>query len=103
MSLVVDVAADRVRAPLGTDRVRNLARFVLEREKVREALVSIAFVSRRAIARLNRDHLGHSGPTDVISFALSSRAAGEGPTLPVERVDPSPAARDDKAVLGDIY
>jgi probable rRNA maturation factor len=82
MTLVIDVASDGIRAPLASVRVRNLATFVLQREKVREALLSIAFVSNRVIAQLNRTHLGHAGTTDVISFALTG-APG--------------------AVVGDIY
>jgi len=42
----------------------------LESERVRDALVSIAFVGTTAIARLNAEFLSHPGPTDVISFAL---------------------------------
>jgi probable rRNA maturation factor len=82
MTLVIDVASDRIRSPIASRRVRDLATFVLQREKVRDALVSIAFVSNRAIAQLNRKHLSHPGPTDVISFALGG----------------SPGA-----VVGDIY
>jgi len=41
-------------------------------EHVREAMISVAFVSSREMAKLNREHLSHSGPTDVISFALGS-------------------------------
>jgi probable rRNA maturation factor len=74
MTLMVDVAMDRVRVPLARARVRALATFVLERERVRDAMVSIAFVTRTAIARLNERHLGHKGATDVISFALGSAA-----------------------------
>jgi len=33
-------------------------------------MISVAFVSSREMAGLNREHLGHAGPTDVISFAL---------------------------------
>ena len=35
-------------------------------------MISVALVSSREIARMNREHLGHAGPTDVISFALGS-------------------------------
>ena len=42
----------------------------LESERVRDALVSIAFVGTDTISRLNKDFLSHAGPTDVISFAL---------------------------------
>ena len=33
--------------------------------------VSVAFVTDRRIAALNREHLGHRGPTDVISFGFA--------------------------------
>jgi len=33
-------------------------------------MLSITFVGRAAISRLNRRYLGHEGPTDVISFGL---------------------------------
>jgi probable rRNA maturation factor len=70
MTVAVAVSADRVRVPLSAGHVRALATAVLTAERVRAALVSIAFVSARAIARLNRTHLGGDRPTDVIAFAL---------------------------------
>lgn len=74
--MAVDVDAGGRRLPLGAPAVRALARFVLRRERVRDAMVSVAFVSRRAIATLNRRHLGRQGATDVIAFALDRAAAG---------------------------
>ena len=71
MSVVIDVDAAGVRVPLARRRVADIARAVLRAEKVRRARLSIAFVDDARIARLNRRHLGHRGPTDVISFALS--------------------------------
>lgn len=56
----------------------------MQAEGVRDALVSVAFVGAATIARLNRDYLGRSGPTDVIAFGL-------------ERASPS------TPVIGDIY
>lgn len=47
-------------------------------------MLSITFVGRATISRLNRRYLGHEGPTDVISFGLG-RIGKRG------------------AVLGDIY
>ena len=87
MSIIVDVSADGTRMPLASARVRRVAAAVLRAEGVRDALVSIAFVSAREIARLNKRHLGHAGATDVISFALG---AGK------ERSATHP-------VVGDIY
>jgi probable rRNA maturation factor len=87
MRIIVDVSADGARTPLASARVKRVAVAVLRAEGVQDALVSIAFVSAREIARLNQRHLGHAGPTDVISFAL-------GPGK-----EPSAA----HPVVGDIY
>jgi probable rRNA maturation factor len=70
MTLIVDVETEGVRAPVSTARLRDVAVAVLKAERVRDALVSIALVTGPRIARLNREHLGHAGPTDVISFTL---------------------------------
>lgn len=80
----IEVDTGRRRLSLATGSVRALAGFVLDRERVRSALLSIAFVSRRTIAGMNRRHLGHRGDTDVITFALGR---------------PTPAA----PLVGDIY
>jgi probable rRNA maturation factor len=56
----------------------------MKSEKVRDALVSIAFVGRATISRYNRQYIGHPGATDVISFAMGRDHAGA-------------------AVIGDIY
>ncbi|CAN5609407.1 hypothetical protein BH23GEM1_BH23GEM1_01970 [soil metagenome] len=68
--------------------MRDLVRRTLIAERVNEAMISVAFVSSREIAKLNREHLGHAGPTDVISFALGSSPGAS----------PSPGP-----VVGDIY
>jgi probable rRNA maturation factor len=47
-------------------------------------MISIAFVGRTAMARVNQKYLGHRGPTDVISFGFAS--GGE-----------------RGAIIGDIY
>jgi probable rRNA maturation factor len=84
MSLAVHVALEGVRIPIARARVAALAQGVLRRERVSDALLSIAFVSNRRIAALNRAHLGHAGPTDVISFGFAPVKAGG-------------------AVVGDVY
>ena len=66
----IDVDTGRRRLSLATDSVRALAGFVLRRERVKSAMLSIAFVSRKSMAALNRRHLGQRGGTDVITFAL---------------------------------
>ncbi len=81
MPLVIDVTVDGVRAGVRRELIVQLARGVLTAEKARAAFLSIALVSDRAIAALNQQHLGHPGPTDVISFAF----------------------RDGPRLVGDIY
>ena len=74
--VAVDVETDGVRIPLSRRRVAWLAREVLRSERVADALVSITFLDGPAIARINEEHLGHEGPTDIISFALDRPVAG---------------------------
>lgn len=76
--IVVDPG--RRRLSLATSSVRELADFVLQRERVKSAMLSIAFVSNRTMADLNRRHLGHRGGTDVITFALG-RATPSSPLV----------------------
>lgn len=70
MPVLVESSAPRLRAPLGTARVRDLVRLALTAEGVTDAVMSVTFLSPRAMARLNRDQLGHAGATDIITFEL---------------------------------
>ena len=76
---MVGVSLDGVRIPLSRRRVADVARAVLRAEQCRHALLSIAFVSNRAIRGLNRAHLRRNADTDVIAFA--HRQAGRGAPL----------------------
>lgn len=80
MSIAVHVSADGVRLPLARARVSAIARRVLAAEGVREAMVSITFLGTRAMAALNRTHLGHRGATDVISFGFGE-STRRGPVI----------------------
>lgn len=82
--LAIDVATDGVRLPVSQAKVREAARLVLASQQVRDAMLSFAFLPSRAMARLNREHLGHAGATDVISFGFAR-------------------ASEDAPVVGDIY
>ena len=76
--LIIDVSAEGVRLPVSLARVREASERVLRAERVKDALVSITFVTDRRMAALNREHLGHAGTTDVISFGFAPTAAGSG-------------------------
>lgn len=67
----VDVQSDGVRSPIAAERLATLATQVLGALRVPRAMLSITLVNRTTMARLNREHLGHRGATDVITFALS--------------------------------
>ncbi len=74
--LAVSVEADRVRSPVASERLVKVAQESLRALKVKNALLSITLVTPRAIAALNKKHLGHTGSTDVITFALGADPNG---------------------------
>jgi probable rRNA maturation factor len=69
------------RLPLSRALVRRVVQAVLSSER-RDALISVTFVGRDSMRRLNAEHKGHDNPTDVLTFALAD-----------------PAGR----IIGDIY
>lgn len=73
-SIAVDVAREDVRIPISEARVREIVRAVCKRERVARALISVTFLTRRRIAAMNREFLGHAGATDVITFELEPAA-----------------------------
>jgi probable rRNA maturation factor len=56
--------------PLSSAAVRRIVKAVLSGER-REALISVTFLGRDAMRRLNAEHRGHDRPTDVLAFALA--------------------------------
>ena len=101
MSVAVDVARDDVRIGLSEARVREIVRYVCRREHVNEALISVAFITRTRMARLNREFLGHAGATDIITFELHD------PEPARTKVAPGKARKGTRktaqAVIGDMY
>lgn len=73
-NVVIDVSSDGVRSSLSRARVTEIVAMVLRREKVGAAMISVAWVSRTEIARLNRKHVGHRGATDIVTFAMNDGA-----------------------------
>ena len=101
MSRVVDVAVESVRIPVSRARVAAVAEGVLRAERVRDALLSVAFVTDRKIAALNRKHLGHRGPTDVIAFGFDPVDAG-GDVMGDVYIAPDVARRNAKAAGASV-
>lgn len=75
MSTAIGVSSTGVRSALGRERTAMIARAVLRAERVRDAMLSISFVSNRAIRALNKRHLRRDRVTDVIAFGF--RAGGK--------------------------
>lgn len=104
-SLEVFCADEQTDVVLDVERWQRLARHVLEAEGVRGACeLSLFFVSSDDMTELNVQHMGATGPTDVLSFPidggevveLDAGAASRGP----DRPEPSPS--DLPLLLGDV-
>ena len=73
-------AADAVAVDI--DRWSALATAVLAAEGAAGEL-TLTFVDRDEIAALNAEHLGETGPTDVLSFPLDTAGDAPSPGVPV--------------------
>jgi probable rRNA maturation factor len=72
---VSEVRVSGRRLPLSAALVRRVIESVLQSER-RGASISVTFLGRDAMRRLNAAHMGHDYPTDVLSFTLPTPAAG---------------------------
>jgi probable rRNA maturation factor len=91
--LAVAVYRGTVRVPLALSRVQALAEFVLRRERVGAAAISIQFVTPRAIARLHATHFGLRGPTDIVTLEHARGVAGA-PVVGDVHIAPAVAAEN---------
>ena len=74
-----EVVVSGRRLPLPAALVRRVVTRVLEGER-REGLISVTFLGRDAMRRMNAEHKGRDVPTDVLAFAMSDgtgRAVGD--------------------------
>ena len=73
---VVTRVSSTVRRPgISASKVRRLVEATLRGERVGDAMISVTFVGRSAMSRMNEKYLRHAGPTDVISFGMRREAA----------------------------
>jgi probable rRNA maturation factor len=79
----VEISNTQSHLRVDTATLQALVRAVLAAENRSSASISIALVDNAAIHAVNRTHLAHDWPTDVISFPLS---APEDPVLTGELV-----------------
>jgi probable rRNA maturation factor len=66
----VSVRDEQDDEPVDVDRLARLAERVLTDEGTTAGELTLLFVDEAAMAELNEAHLGHEGPTDVLSFPI---------------------------------
>lgn len=67
------------RLPLSRELVRRVVESVIQAER-RDAIISVTFLGRDSMRRLNAAHTGRDRPTDVLAFSLTDptgRAIGD--------------------------
>jgi probable rRNA maturation factor len=70
-SITIEVSDTQSFLKIDRDAIDRLCREVLRQESIAGANLSVTIVDNPTIHRINRDHLQHDCPTDVISFPLS--------------------------------
>jgi probable rRNA maturation factor len=104
--VTIDVfAADEQQAhPMDVARWAGLARQVLSARGVKgETEVSLLFVDEEAMARLNEQFLGKTGPTDVLSFPIEDEPGPTGRSPDFGGTGPGTSAEDGApTLLGDV-
>jgi probable rRNA maturation factor len=70
--LDVDVIGDALPA----QRVREACTLAAASAGIEDGHVAVEFVAADRIAALNAEHLGHQGPTDVLSFPIDGNGSG---------------------------
>jgi probable rRNA maturation factor len=89
---------NETRLRIARARIAAAAQAALEAERCGHLDVSVTVVGAERIHALNRDHLGHDYPTDVISFTL--REEGDPDPLLGEVVVSSDRAREEARARG---
>ena len=104
--MTIDVfAADEQQAhPIDVVRWAGLARQVLAARGVKgETEVSLLFVDEHAMAALNEQFLGKSGPTDVLSFPIEDEPGPTGRSPDLGGSGPGTSAEGGAlTLLGDV-
>ena len=70
MSFEIDVSDRQTVVPIDINQLTQAVVCALEIEQVVAAVLSVSIVDNKTIHKINREHLHHDYPTDVISFQL---------------------------------
>ncbi len=68
MPPVIAIANQQRNARVSAPRLRKLAGWLRQTANLQETAISIALVDDAGITPINEQFVGHTGPTDVISF-----------------------------------
>lgn len=93
MAFEIDISNRQQVLSVDCDVLQAALERTLELEHVASAVLSVSIVDNAAIHVLNRDHLAHDYPTDVISFQLDFHESGDG--LPDEFDDDDDVSIED--------
>jgi probable rRNA maturation factor len=96
-AIEVEISDTQGHLRVDPDELAALVRATLAAEGRRRASISIALVDQSTIHAINRSHLGHDWPTDVISFPFSDETV---PTLAGELVVSAEMAAATAAEIG---
>jgi probable rRNA maturation factor len=77
MSFEIDISNRQQVLSVDCDALQAALERTLELEHVASAVLSVSIVDNAAIHILNRHHLSHDYPTDVISFQLDFHESGD--------------------------
>ena len=87
--------SDEQDDPVPLDELTKLAALVIDAEGLAPGTgMTVRMVDEATIAELNEQHLGRSGPTDVLSFPIEDASPGAPPVR---------AAGGPPVELGDIF
>ena len=87
--------ADEQDDPLEPGLIRNVAMAAMQSERLpHNTEVAITLIAEHAMAGLNDEHMGATGPTDVLSFPLEQLEPGTTPDV---------VAEGPPLFLGDIF
>lgn len=70
MSFEIDISSSQDTLSIDVRALTHAIQRTLQIEQVAAAVLSVSVVDNRAIHQINREHLQHDYPTDVISFQL---------------------------------
>ena len=87
--------------PVDAARWAQLADSVLDAEGIAGGEMGLLFVDEEAIARLNEEHMGAEGPTDVLSFPIDEVPGSDRRAIDARAMrDAGDAA--DPVLIGDV-